>query len=638
MNRNFPNGDFPLIRDGFPFELMDEVLDQLDQGLCVFDAEERLVLVNRAFRRLLGLRGNELRFGTSLETLAFGAGRRSGKRGEGRAILKRCLLEARKGRPKRFEHCPRGDIVLEIACRPLARGGFVLLCRDLTRERRAERTAHHVEKRYREAIEAMDGGFVLFDAEDRYVLWNSQYIEMNPGVADLIRPGVPFAEILRANVMRGVLPEAVGREEEYLAERLRLHRMAPGSREYRLADGRWIRAVERRTADGGIVGVRIDITALKRREIELAEKSALLEAILENMGQGLCAVDADMRFIAFNELFFELNALPPGRFRLGDSFEEFIRYLAYRGDFGGDDPEQVFRTRMAIIRRSGSYRFERTRPDGRIIEFRGNPMPGGGFIRIYTDVTEHRRAERALRLAKQRAEQANRAKSELMTHVSHDLRTPLNAILGFSDLLAKRLAELGVEARELGYVENIRSGGMHLLELVNDILDISRIEAGEYGLERESTDLRSVIGECVTLLRADAERKGLRLEERLQADLPPLFADRRALKQILLNLLSNAIKFTPSDGRIVIAAEQSSGELRVTVSDTGVGIRKEDLPRVKEPFERGRTDPYVRPDGTGLGLAIAHSLVKLHAGELDIESEVGKGTTVTVRLPQNPAP
>lgn len=254
---------------------------------------------------------------------------------------------------------------------------------------------------------------------------------------------------------------------------------------------------------------------------------------------------------------------------------------------------------------------------------------------LQVEIAERRQAEINLRNAKEQAEIANRTKSEFLAMVSHELKTPLNAIIGFSDILANQtLGPIGKE-QYLDYASDIRDSGHYLLKIINDILDLSRIETGNLTLIEEQIDLVSVVQSAVRLIRPRAEVVGLTLETEFPAaGSLPVMADARAMKQIMVNLLSNAVKFTPRGGRVTVVVGLEAGCPVVTVADTGIGIPAKDFSRVYEPFIQVDTSLARRFEGTGLGLTLTKRLVDLHAGELILRSAVGAGTTVIIRLPE----
>ncbi len=250
------------------------------------------------------------------------------------------------------------------------------------------------------------------------------------------------------------------------------------------------------------------------------------------------------------------------------------------------------------------------------------------------DITDRRQAEEQLRLALVDAETANQAKSDFLATMSHELRTPLNAIIGFSDMIeGQYFGALGSE-KYSEYARDIHSSSEHLLALVNDILDLSAIEAGKHPLLREEVNFKELASECIQIIIPAAGQKNIAVSVEVPDQSPLLFADRRAIKQILFNLLSNAVKYTPGGGRIVVAATTDSASYVISVSDTGVGVAVEKLAGLTEPFVRGESDPHVAQKGTGLGLAIVKSLTDLHGGEVQIISEVGVGTSVSISMPR----
>ena len=234
----------------------------------------------------------------------------------------------------------------------------------------------------------------------------------------------------------------------------------------------------------------------------------------------------------------------------------------------------------------------------------------------------------------QQIEAANRHKSEFLANMSHELRTPLNAIIGFSEVLGERLfGELNEKQAE--YTDDILSSGRHLLSLINEILDLSKVEAGRMELELATFDLPLAIDNARTFVRERATKHGINLDVTVDERLGDFVGDERKIKQILLNLLSNAVKFTPEGGRIGIKAKQADGSVEISVSDTGIGIAPDDQPKIFEEFRQVGADYVHKVEGTGLGLTLAKKFVELHGGKIWVESEVGKGSTFTFTLPLN---
>jgi len=234
---------------------------------------------------------------------------------------------------------------------------------------------------------------------------------------------------------------------------------------------------------------------------------------------------------------------------------------------------------------------------------------------------------------REKAEAASLAKSQFLANMSHELRTPLNAIIGFSELISTKIFADDPE-RNYEYAKMIHGSGLHLLALINDILDLAKIEAGRWKLEESPLDLYRMAGDALQLVAWKAEGAGVTLENRIEAEMPFLNGDARAIKQILINLLSNAVKFTQNGGTVTVFGEMDAfGNFEFGVADTGVGIAPEDLERVFDSFGQGKHDVAIADKGTGLGLCIVRGLAEAHGGTVALDSEVGKGTRVTLTFP-----
>jgi cell cycle sensor histidine kinase DivJ len=283
--------------------------------------------------------------------------------------------------------------------------------------------------------------------------------------------------------------------------------------------------------------------------------------------------------------------------------------------------------RLAIKQGGYAWAELRCRPAGHS----GDEM--GDIVVVTRDIAERKAHERALIQARDLAEDASRAKSRFLANMSHELRTPLNAILGFSEVMTHQMFGQ-LSTRYVDYAQLIHESGEHLLGLINSILDMSKIEAGRLELQRERFDLGEVAVQSIRFVRFIAERNGVRLEDAVDPSVRHVFADKRAVTQILINLLSNGVKFTPRGGIVRVEATLIGRDLEISVADTGVGIDEVDLKRLGQPFEQVDSEYTRAKEGTGLGLALVRALAHLHGGTMTIESLLGEGTTVRVRLPQ----
>jgi two-component system cell cycle sensor histidine kinase PleC len=395
-----------------------------------------------------------------------------------------------------------------------------------------EKTAA-ADLRLRDAIETIPEAFVLWDADNRLVLCNSNFQLLHNLPDEAVVPGTPYEVVVAAGRKHVIRTKIVSEDQP-----------APGARtfEAQLDDGHWLHISERRTKDGGYVSVGTDITTHKLHEKRLTESERRLMATVNDLRNSQQTLERQ------TEQFAELA----------------VKYAE----------------------------------------------------------------------EKNRAEEANQAKSKFLANMSHELRTPLNAIIGFSEIMESGMfGPLGADKYH-EYCRDIRESGRYLLDVINDILDMSKIEAGRLKLDFEDIPLERILAEAMRVVSARAEEKQIELTSRVAPGIH-FRADRRAVKQIVLNLLSNAVKFTPDHGRITVRGRVVRGSVVFAIRDSGIGISREALTRLGRPFEQVESQLTKSHHGSGLGLAIAKSLVELHAGIMRIRSTPGLGTTVTVCLPRD---
>ncbi len=392
----------------------------------------------------------------------------------------------------------------------------------------------------------------------------------------------------------------------------------------------------------GYRGTGSDITAQVEAEERAASAQTRLAHAIESSSEAFALFDQHDRLVICNSRFREYHPTIADLMVPGVPFETLIRAGAERGEFA-DAEGRVEEWVAAEIRRhkEPGAPYELRLKDGRWLKVSDRRTDDGSTVCLRTDITALkereealRRAEEASREAREAAEIANRAKSEFLANISHELRTPLNAIIGFSEIMRNEMfGPIGSEQYK-DYIKDIHDSGEHLYSLINDVLDVSKAEAGKLTLAESEVDVADAIARCLRLVKERAEHGRVTLKVEIPERLPKLRADERKIKQILINLLSNAVKFTPEGGSVTTSARiERDGCLAVAVADTGIGIAEKDMAAVMAPFGQVDSTLARRYEGTGLGLPLTKSLVDLHGGELDLSSEVGLGTTVTVRFP-----
>ncbi len=371
--------------------------------------------------------------------------------------------------------------------------------------------------------------------------------------------------------------------------------------------------------------------------LEAARKTDLLETTIQSLDEGVAVFDADLRLVHWNQHFLYILGLGPEHGRLNATLRDMLVHLGERGDFGeGIDVAAEVERRLASVRRPYPYREEQRRPGGQIIEVRRNPMPDGGFVAIYADITARHRAAEELRVAKEAAEAASRAKSGFLATMSHEVRTPLNGILGTMGLLL----DTPLDAEQRDYVETARHSGEALLTLLNDVLDFARLDADRLELETGPFDPVELVEGVVELLAVPAQAKGIEVCS-FVADAVPrtVVGDGGRVRQVLLNLVGNAVKFTDRGGvAVLLEAAGATGpfaDLRFTVTDTGIGIDTAAHGRLFEAFSQADTSHARRHGGSGLGLAVCRRLAEAMGGTITVDSTPGRGSTFrfALRLP-----
>lgn len=519
--------------------------------------------------------------------------------------------------------------------------GYVGSALNVTERKQAEQQAdaararaEQLQARLNDAIESFTEGFALFDADDCVVLCNSAYLDDNKEIAEYLEPGTRFEDLVRAMYGSVSLIAEDYRSEENVQKRLDIHRNPEkGPYTTKTADGHWILVHEYRTHEGGTALIRTDITERINAEQILAEKESYLRMLTDASPVGIYRTDGQGHLQYMNERGLEIAGMETYDDMAGDEWQRHVH---------PDDIRPLLEVWQGSIAQKKQfafeYRYQNKQGDENWVLSQASPQIGesGEIIHMvgsFTDITERKLAELELVAARELAEAASDAKSQFLSSMSHELRTPMNAILGFAQLINQDEGSLTPQDRNQ-FVDEILKSGRHLLNLVNDVLDLEKIESGRLPIEISDRKLKPMLDTCLSMVDGDARKQGIKVFSRLSNDENFVVrVDELRFKQTLLNLLSNAVKYNSPNGEIILDCHQSrTGGIRISVSDTGEGIPDKLRDKVFEPFERLGAENSATP-GTGIGLNIARELIESMGGTIGYESVVGKGSTFWVELP-----
>ncbi|MFB9354346.1 PAS domain-containing sensor histidine kinase [Sneathiella chinensis] len=499
----------------------------------------------------------------------------------------------------------------------------------------AKQHAEKAERLLMEAIESISDAFIIFDNEDRVVAFNRQYAGLFEHVDDILRPGVTFEELIRHQATMSGYFQDEEASEEWIQKRLEEHRQPGEPREQVFPNGRIYRLSEFKTVSGGVVALRTDITELREREQSIRQINQRLEEAQSVAHIGNWIHDYRTGTYEWSQ---ETNRIMGYD---GDNLE--TTYEVYLSRVHPDDMERMKSVVSWAAEKGENYQVEyrMIKPSGDVVHVleigqihldeNGKPAFVNGTIQ---DVTAQHQVEAELLDAKVRAEEGTKAKSLFLANMSHELRTPLNAVIGFAEVIQQEMFGPVGSPRYKQYAENIHSSGQHLLSLINDVLDFSRLEAGQEEIRKEPIKIEEIISWTSMMLASKAEEKKISLDVAVDKRLV-IQGDLRKLRQVMINLVNNALKFTAEGGRISIRTNTDSDNyFSILVRDNGCGISEAEIRQVMRPFGRTSSSVSKSIEGTGLGLPLSKSIVEMHDGEMRIESEVGKGTTVEIRLPR----
>lgn len=622
-------------------------------GLALFDSNLNLMVCNQLYRTYCGYTDEDLKPGATLESLIrTSLSRNHHSPEEIEQVVRKSIARLAPGETYSFSYTSLNSRQLTVGRHKLQSGSVVETIREVSTEANLpvdlnsqfSQIASAARERMMHALDVMPDGFALFDAQDRLVVYNRQFVDLCPHVADIIIPGVGYEELLRQSVMRGAYDLNDLDAESYIAQRLDRHFNPSGPFELKLSDDRWVLISERKTSDGGIVKVRSDITEIKHREFDLLRLSQKLhsknvhfDSALNNMVQGLCMFDKEQNLIVCNRRYLEMYGFSAEIVKPGINLREILNYSVSLGNYTDDEAQRALSERRNPTALSQRVTIKQRLRDGRVIAVMNEPMADHGTIATYQDVTEaeHFAEQTQKHLAK--LEQSNQELQEFAYVASHDLQEPLRKIEAFGDRLSTRYGETLPDDGRM-FIDRMQNAATRMRRLINDLLSYSRVTSKAEQFHK--VDLNEVLAGVLSDLQ-------IRLDETsavVTSDtLPEIDADPTQMRMLFQNLLSNALKFRKADVKpeITISTEvldHLSGSLngptvRITVADNGIGFDNVYKHQMFKIFQRlhGRLE-Y---EGTGVGLATVRKIVDRHGGTLDADGEVDVGAKFLIDLPVN---
>jgi two-component system, sensor histidine kinase len=602
------------------------------EGFALFDADNRIILCNGRYRELYGYSETEAAPGTHISKLLKKDVDMNLVAEIGGEDAIRHRLETFGETEETFDLPLADGRWVQVRDRKLPGGGTVSIHTDISRHMRTEEALRESREHYALAMGSTNEVIYDTDLATGAVRFSSG-IREDFGLPEQSDSDEPWSKLIHADFIdlyhQANADLITGKTEhldnEYLVQDVR-------------GDRRWVRqqGIVLRDENGRayrLIGSTGDITARKMAEEALVEKEQMLRMAIDHMPGSFYMVDKDYRLQVFNDKFPEIAKLDPAKVYVGAYLDDVMMDRAIAGDFGPDDPKEIMQRLKKMYQAQDYSLMKNPTQDGRIIEITRTPTENGGTVVMSKDITDQKRAEEVLRNAKEAAEAATAAKSEFVATVSHEVRTPMNGVLGMARLLLE--TPLSVEQRE--FAQNVVSSGEVLLTILNDLLDISKLEAGKLEIETVPFDANQLLADTVALMAPNAKQKGLNLISEVSPDLPRvLLGDANRIRQILFNLLSNAIKFTNKGGVAVGTSGAVDAEgvcaFQISVTDTGVGLTKKDAEQLFAPYVQASVDVARKYGGTGLGLAISRHLAELMGGQIYLESRRGKGSTFTLTL------
>ena len=545
-------------------------------------------------------------------------------------------LKERRALDTKIHNTIKGErMLMRISEIPLPGNEMTLgIAYNITREEELENRLKRYQSSNRELLEQLRSAIAIYSADEKLEFYNSAFSELWGLEDQWLNTRPRLGEIMEKLRETRRLPEQADFrrfKQSWLDMFTRL--IEPYEDMLHLPDGTALRALIIPHSMGGLMMTFEDVTSRLELESSYNTLIAVQKETLDNLAEAVAVYGGDGRLKLWNPAFGRLWGLYPEDLEGAphiSSITEKMK-LFFTKEEWMERREELIAKGLDRLMHEGRL----TRADSTLVDFITVPLPDGGVLITYTDVTDTVRVENALREKNTALEAAERLKLDFLANVSYQLRTPLNAIMGFNEILDQEYFG-SLNQRQKQYTRDIRAASTRLLDLINDILDLSTLEAGYMTLQRTDVKILPMLESVADLVAEWARKEQLEVQLKCPKNIGSITVDERRLQQAIINLIRNAIAFTPSGGTISLEAKRSKDGIRITVSDTGIGIAEADRRRIFEPFERaqsGSREARLSKSGAGLGLSLVKNIVALHGGMVELESEPGKGTNVTLFLP-----
>jgi PAS domain S-box-containing protein len=634
VGRDFTDHQEALLASRNAEQMLLDAIELLPIGISIWDDQEKFVVSNSGLKVHQPDSANGLLTpGISLEEFTRAAAKNGftpGALENEEAWVQKWLAVQREASGAPYENVRVDGSTVRLSAFRTFSGGYLVTSTDITELKAREHELQEAQTQLTDALESIDLGFAIYDADNRLTLANSAMRDMLPGQEHLLVPGTRFEDIVRAGALANGMPDVEG----YVTQRLEMRRSVLTDKVVEIRPGKWKIVSESKSQSGGTVSIWTDITQLKEQEQALRETESRFSVAFHSspLMMAIARLE-DGGLVEVNDKFVEMTGYSRSEALANNGTNvSFIEEGSNRSELRsklmrGQEIEDM----EVVLQRKNGENFEAL-ISGDIIDVSGEQR----ILMIGMDFSSHKKLENSLIMAKNEAEFANRSKSEFLANMSHELRTPLNAVIGFSEFLSNEtFGPLG-DPRYVEYVGDIKDSGTHLLNLINEILDVAKVEAGKMELRESEVDVDEMIVRSVRSVEGRALKSGLTIEGSAEPGLPFLRCDETKFRQILINVLGNAVKFTDKGGSIVVEGDlNDEGDMEIRVKDTGIGIAEEDMDSVFKVFGQAESSMDRRFEGAGLGLPLTKALVELHGGDFRLESKLGEGSTVYIIFPKD---